>query len=201
MNRLTKSAAGVILAMCAFSFSSCDEDSDVIGLNASTKYGYVKVTIEGEDPEGEDFEVTKNFKFASSGTPTGSSSVFTYDDDGFYRYFEVDRYITPFDDGDDSAVNFELQMDGEEEPTLDYGYFNFETAIITEGNKYFSLFENFNINEEDLTSYKYSPDTGKLSVKFTKELSANETNLGQALTITVDVNVKVFENIGGGIDL
>lgn len=200
MNRLTKSAAGVVLALFAFSFSSCDESADVIGLDSSTKYGYVKVTIEGEDPEGNDFEVTKNFKFASSGTPTGSSSVFTYDDDGFYRYFEVDRYITPFDDGDDSQVNFELQMDGEEEPTFDYGYFQIETSIITDGNKYFSLFENFGLEEGDITSYSYNPGSGKLSVKFTKELTNDETNLGQDLTITVNVNVKVFENIGNEID-
>jgi hypothetical protein len=195
MNRLTKSAAGLILAVSAFSFSSCDDgDSNVMGLNSFAKYGSIKVTVEGEDPENQDFKETKNFKFTSSGTPTGSSSVFTYDDDGFYRYFVVDRYISPFDDGDDSAVNFELQMDDEDEPTFNYGSFDLETSVITEGNKFFYLDESFDLEEEDITSYDYNAETGKLNVKFTKELEDSST--GNPLTVTVDVSVKVFEDIG-----
>lgn len=185
-----------MLAASAFSFSSCDDESDVIGLNDATKYGYVKVTIEGNDPEGNDFAVTKNFKYFSSGAPLGTSSVYTYSDDGFFRYFDVRRFISPFDDGDDSSVYLDLEMQDEVESSLYYGYFTLETSVITEDDKFFGLNEQFNLEETDLTDYKYNPETGKLSVQFTKELDSNESNLGQNLTITVQVSVKVFENIG-----
>lgn len=196
MNILIKSAAGLMIAMSVFSFSGCDDDSDVIGLNDATKYGYIKVTIEGQDPEGNDFEVTKNFKYFSSGAPEGTSSVYTYDDDGFYRYFEVERYISPFDDGDDSSVNLDLEMQNEDDPTFYYGYFDLETSIITDDNKFFSLFQDFYLEEGNITSYQYNPETGKLSVKFTKELSSEESGTGYPLVLTVNVSAKVFENIG-----
>lgn len=185
-----------MIAMTVFSFSGCDDDSDVIGLNDATKYGYIKVTIEGQDPEGNDFEVTKNFKYFSSGAPEGTSSVYTYDDDGFYRYFEVERYISPFDDGDDSSVNLDLEMQNEDDPTFYYGYFDLETSIITDDNKFFSLFQDFYLEEGNITSYQYNPETGKLSVKFTKELSSEESGTGYPLVLTVNVSAKVFENIG-----
>lgn len=195
MNKLTKSAAGLMLALSAFAFSGCDDNSDVIGLNDATKYGFIKVTIEGEDPNGNDFEATKNFKFFPSGSPENSSSVYTYSDDGFFRYFNVDRFISPFDGGDNSEAYLYLAMQDEEDPSVYNAYLNLETTVITENNEFFSLSEEFNIDDQDITSYSYNPETGRLSVKFVKELNDDETNLGQDLTITVHVSVKVFENI------
>jgi len=194
-----RSAASVMLAMSTLAFFSC-EDDDVIGLDDATKYGFVKVTIEGEDPEGNDFKTTQNFKFFPSGAPYGSSSVRTYDDDGFYRYFDVERYKSPFDDGDDSSVYLDLEMQNEEDPFLSYGYFQLETAVTTKDNKFFALFEYINISEEDITSYKYNPETGKLNVVIEKELTNEQTNLGTNLTFTITVNVKVFENIGNDFE-
>lgn len=199
MNRTTKSIAGIMLAVSAFSFSSCDDESDVIGLNDATKYGFIKVTLEGTDPNGDAFEVSKNYRFAPSGGPDGSSSVYTYSSDGFYRYFEVERYIGPFDEGDQNYADLQLQMDDEIDPVLSYGYFQFETSVTTADKEFFTLYEGFELTTEDVTSYQYNESTGKLSLKFTRNLEGSDT--GFPLTVTVNINATVFEDIGQSQDL
>src|SRR5690349_11447854 len=109
MNRLIKPAAGLMIALAALSFAGCNED-DVIGLNEATKNGYISVILEGTDPDGDDFVVKRKFKFSQSGNPQYSSSVYTYDDDGYYQQFDVVRYLGPFSGGfgNDSYVRLDL---------------------------------------------------------------------------------------------
>jgi len=200
MNKLTKSAAGLILTLCAFSFSSCDDNSDVIGLNDATKYGYIKVTLEGTDPNGDDFEVTRNFKFAPSGSPQYTSSVYTYDDDGFYQEFDVTRYLGPLNsgDGNDSYADLYLYNENEGDPDFSGSELYITTSITTDNKEFFTLSEDLDIEDEDITSYQYNSETGKLSLKFKTIIPGNENITGFPLIATVNVNVTVFENLTPG---
>jgi hypothetical protein len=200
MNKLIKSAAALLLI--SFAFSSCDEESDVIGLNDATKYGFIKLTLEGFRPDGEAYEVTKNFKFASSTGPYNSSSVNTYVDGDTYRDFDVARFIGPINeslDGEENSVDLNLYVNEgdseEDEPDFVESGFGIETAVTTSDKKFFYVSEYIGIDSEDVTSYKYNPETGKLSFKFTKTLTAQENNSGFPLTVTVNVNATVFEEL------
>lgn len=201
MNKLIKSAAALLLI--SFAFSSCEDDSNVIGLNDATKYGFIKVTLEGFRPDGEAYEVTKNFRFASSTGPYGSSSVETDENEGYvYRYFNVERFmgaINESGDGEDNSVEFygyvDEGNDPADEPDFTESSLYIESAVTTSDKQFFYVSEYINIDTEDVTSYKYNEETGKLSFKFTKTLTANETNSGFPLTITVNVNATVFEDL------
>lgn len=197
MNRLMKSTASILLAMSALVLLGCDDESDIIGLDEATKYGYIKVTLEGTDPNGDDYTVTKNFKFAPSGTPMNSSAVYTYDDDGFYQRFDVTRYLGPFNNanGDDNYADLYL-VHRNETPDFDDAELYIETVITTANKQYFNFSRDIYFNSEDVTSYSYNPDSGKLSLKFTTEV---ETYLGM-VTVTANINVTVFENLTPFLD-
>lgn len=191
MNKLIKSAASVLFAMSALVFFSCDE-SDVIGLNDATKYGFIKVTLEGKDPNGNDFETTKNFRFSSSGGP---STAYWYDDDGFYEEFYVTRYLGPLNEGNgnDSYTSLTLRNYSEEGHDISDSYLNFRTSVTTSNKEFFWLNENVYFGDEDVTSYDYNPESGKLTLRFSTTMEDSYT--GYPLKVTVNVNVTVFENI------
>lgn len=195
MNRLIKSAASVLLAMSTLAFFSCDDESDVIGLNDATKYGYIKITLEGTDPNGDEFEVTKNFKFSPSGSPENSSTVYWYDDNGFYEQFNVTRYLGPLNggDGNDSYANLYLYNYQEDGFNFSESSLYFTTSVITDNKEFFGLSEYIYIYNEDVTSYSYNAETGKLSLKFSTTLEDSDTDY--PLTVTVNVNVTVFESL------
>ena len=197
MNKLMKSAAGLMLACAAFTFSSCDDDSDIIGLNDATKYGFIKVTVEGTRPDGEAYTLNRTFKFASSTGPEYSSTVDTGQDGDIYRSFDVVRYagaINESNEGDGNYANLQIYtQEGDE--IFTNANFQLNTPVTTDDKEYFYIYENVNVDNEDVTSYQYNEETGKLSYKFAKELSAEESNSGFPVTITVNVNVTVFERI------
>lgn len=189
MNKLVRSAATVLLAMSTLAFYSCDDETDVIGLNEATKNGYIKVTLEGTDPNGEDFKTTKNFRFSASGDP---STAYWYDDDGFYEEFYVTRYVGPLNNGNDSYANLNLRNYTADGHDIGDSNLYFRTSVITDNKEFFTLSQNVSINDEDVTSYDYNPETGKLTLKFSTTI---EDNFGELLTVTVDVNVTVYENL------
>lgn len=191
MNRLIKSTASILFAMSTLAFLGCDDNSDVIGLNDAAKYGYIKVTLEGQDPTGEDFEVTKNFKFSSSGEP---STAFWYDDDGFYEQFYVRRYLGPLNEGfgNDSYVDLYI-YNYDEDFDFSESSLYLRTSVITDDKKFFTLSENVYFENGDVTDYNYNPETGKLTLKFSRIQEDSDT--GYPLKVTVNVNVTVFENI------
>jgi hypothetical protein len=197
MNRLMKSAAGLMLACAAFTFSSCEDDSNIIGLNDATKYGFIKVTWEGTRPDGEPYSVTRNFRFTSSTGPEYSSTVDTGLDGDIYRDFDVIRFagaINESGEGENNYVYLEINtQEGDEIFTS--ADFQLNAPVTTDDKKFFYIYENIEVENEDVTSYKYNEETGKLSYKFTKELTADETNSGYPLTVTVNANVTVFERI------
>lgn len=190
MNRLIKSAASALFAMSTLALLSCEDDSDIIGLNDAAKYGYIKVTLEGEDPNGEDFEVTRNFKFAPSGAPENSSSVYTYDDDGYYQEFDVRRFLGPINGGDNDYADLYLYHENTT-PDFESAQLYIQTVITTKDKQFFGFSRNVNFDAEDVTDYKYNADTGKLSLKFKTEVS---TSHGQ-VAVTATINVTVFENL------
>ncbi len=201
MNKLIKTAAALLLV--SFAFSSCEDDSNAIGLNDATKYGFIKVTLEGFRPDGEAYEVTKNFRFASSTGPYGSSSVDTDENEGFtYRYFNVERFMGAINESGEGEENF-VQFYGYvnegndplDEPDFTESSLYIESAVTTSDKQYFYINEYINIATEDVTNYQYNEETGKLSFKFTKTLTANESDSGFPLTVTVNVNATVFENM------
>jgi hypothetical protein len=200
MNKLTKSAAGLMLALSALTFTSCDDDSDIIGLNDAAKYGSIKVKIEGTRPDGEDYTLERTFKFASATGPEYSSSVYTSEDGDIYRDFQIVRYFGAINEsGEGGSNNVYLEVDSQEgEEITSSGYFGIETPVITKDKQYFYVYEYFSINEEDVTSYSYNAETGKLTFKFTKELTADESYSDFPVTITGTATVTVFERIQSG---
>lgn len=199
MNKLIKSAAALMLACAAFSFTSCDDESDVIGLNDLTKYGFIKVTIDGTRPDGEEFSLTRNFKFASSTGPEYSSTVSTGMDGDIYRDFEVIRYGGAINEENEGASNYAyVELDTQEgTDVFTNGYFSIYTPITTDDKKFFYVNENFNVDDEERTNYSYNEDTGKFTYKFSKALEGSST--GYPMTITVSVNATVFERIEGNL--
>lgn len=190
MNRLIKSAASALFAMSTLALLSCEDDSDVIGLNDAAKYGYIKVTLEGEDPNGEDFEVTRNFKFAPSGTPRYTSSVYTYDDDGYYQEFDVTRYLGPINGQSNDYADLYMYHESTT-PDFESAELYIQTVITTKNKEFFSFSRSVNFDAEDVTDYKYNPDTGKLSLKFKTEVST----FNGPVTVTATINVTVFEDL------
>lgn len=188
-----------MLACAAFTFSSCDDDSDIIGLNDATKYGFIKVTVEGTRPDGEAYTLNRTFKFASSTGPEYSSTVDTGQDGDIYRSFDVVRYAGAINESTEGDGNYAyMEMYSQEGADITTSAdFELNTPVTTDGKEYFYIYENFDVNNEDVTSYKYNEETGKLSYKFVKELSDEQSNSGFPVTITVNVNVTVFERING----
>jgi hypothetical protein len=192
-----RSTASVVLAMSTLAFLSCDDDSDIIGLNDATKYGYIKVTVEGTRPDGEEFEVTRNFKFASATGPEYSSTVSTSEDGDLYRSFYVVRYAGAINESGDGEQNqaildFTAQEDqGTGELNGTFGDFEIEFPVTTEDKEFFYVNEYIEMNVEDVTSYKYNEETGKLSLKYSTEYEGNSG----PVKVTINVNVTVFEYI------
>lgn len=193
MNKLTKSAAGIVLAMSSLTFFSCEDDAPkVYGLNDAAKYGKITVTLEGERPDGEDFKETKVFRFL----PEEGISYSSVEFDG-NEYFYVQRQhgaVTNSHNDNYAALNFEA--DGDEAVS---GYFYMYTSIINDDdNTFFYMDDSFTINMDDVTSFTYNEETGKFRLKFTTELDEESNSTGSDLKVTVDVDVTVFEGLNSG---
>lgn len=196
MNRFMRSAVSLIVALIAFSFSSCDDGSDVIGLNDATKFGYIKLTFDGTRPDGEAFKVTKNYKFMTGSGPASSSTVEIIEDGSTFYDFHVTRLFDPFDQTPNAAtVNVDTRQDD--------GEFVIESATVTARNALvFKDKTAFNLNisfgeiaPEDITSFSYNEETGKLVVKFTTVVEADWNNSGSDITVTGEVRVTVYESL------
>lgn len=191
MNRILKFAAAGLIACVGF--TGCNDDDDIIGLNDAAKYGYIKVTIEGTRPDGEEYEVTKNFRFAASAAPAEGSTAWIYS--GNDKEFYVKRFfgaINETSDGEQNAAELYWYVYGEDPNFVESGL-RIETSVITDDKKFFFINQNFYIeNNDQVTSYKYNEETGKLSVKFT---AASIDNFGNDILATVTVNVTVFKGM------
>lgn len=195
INKIIKPAAVLLIACVAF--TGCDKESDVIGLNDAAKYGNIKVTLEGTQPDGEAYKVTKNFRFASSSAPATGSVVYTNKDgDVTYRDFYVTRFFGAINasyEGEGNLADFSLyveEIDGE--TSFEGGDFYLQTSIVTDDKQFFYVSEYFNM--DNVTGYKYNEESGKLSFKFT---SSMEDNFSNELTLTAEVNVTVFRHLQG----
>ncbi len=190
MNKLTKSVAGLMLALSAFSFSSCDDDEKVIGLDDSAKYGNIKLKFDGERPDGEDFTETVNFRFLPANGPDGSSTV--SEDGDTYHSFEVGRLLNPFESNEDNYAFLSLSANTEDdEPTFN-GSIEFSTVFISDDETYFSYGREVSFSTDDITQYEYNEDNGKLTVKFEVETTGPN---GDDMTITGEVRVTVFQEL------
>jgi hypothetical protein len=198
MNRLIKSA-GIAWMLVTMAFLSCSDDDDIIGLNGNAKYGSIKVTIEGTRPDGEAYTLTRNFRFTPAAGPN-FSHVQTYEDGGDpYRYFFIYRLFSAVNEDqsgyeNDNEVYLSMYMQEGGEPAISDNSFWFETSVMT-GGEFFVVEEYFNINDEDITSYSFNEKTGKLSFKFKKELSAEQSYSGFPATVTVNVSATAFEQM------
>lgn len=190
MNKLIKSAASLALVMFAFGFVSCDDDDvKVLGLNKAARYGNIRVTFEGTRPDGESFEATKNFKFMAEDGPYSSEVEF----DGSFMEFDITRWYGAVDDYNNyNYANLELEVDNDE--VDDTEFFVATSIISTSDNTFFYINDYFYPTAEEITDYSFNEDTGKLKYKFTTTSTDNTT--GFDLTITVEVDVTVFEYIG-----
>lgn len=199
MNRLIKSTAGILLALSPLAFLSCDDESNIIGLNDLTKYGSIKVTLEGTRPDGEAYEFTRNFRFTSSTGPEYSSSVNTGYDGDTYRNFEIIRYAGAINESWDGERNqVWLQFTAQEEEDTQelvetYGDFEMEFPVTTSDKQFFYVNEDIDLEVENVSNYKYNENTGKLSFKYVQELTGQQTNSGFPLKVTIEINVTVFE--------
>jgi hypothetical protein len=189
MNRLIKSAASLALVTFAFGFVSCDDDDvKVLGLNKAAQYGNIKVTFEGTRPDGEPFEASKNFKYMAEDGPY--SSEVEFDD---LLEFNVTRWYGAVDDY--SNYNYaDLELEVNNGDVEDTEFYVTTSIISTSDNTFFYIDDYFYPTGDDITDYSFNEDTGKLKYKFTTTSSENST--GSDLTITVEVDVTVFENIG-----
>lgn len=190
MNKLMKSTAGLLLAMSTAAFFGCDDDTPLVyGLNDAAKYGKITVTLEGTRPDGEDFTEKKEFRFLPEESVVYSSVGFDGD-----AYFYVQRQhgaVTNSHNDNYAAFNFQANGD-----TPTGGYFYLYTSVIDDDdNVVFYLDEDFTINLDDITSFSYDEESGKVRLKFITELDAANNNTGFDLTITVDAGVTVFRQL------
>lgn len=192
MNKLIKSA-GLILALFAFSFSSCkDDDPKVLGLNSAAKYGNIKIVLEGTRPDGQSFTTTKNFKFMAEDGPYNSEVDLNFEGD--YDFFvrrwngAVDNYYN------DNYADLRLSVNKESGEMNSAQFYLITSVINTDDNTYFYLDDFFYPTRGETTEYSFNEDTGKLKYSFTTTSTENDS--GYELMITVDVNVTVFRNIG-----
>lgn len=200
MNKLIKSMAAILFASIAF--LGCDDETDVIGLNDLTKNGFIKVTIKGARPDGEEFEVTKNFKFSPSTGPAYSSEVDSYlNENTQYRDFYITRYLGAINesgDGEENRAQLQLYVnegDSEDDtPSFVESGFYLETSVMTSDKEYFYINENIGIDADDVTSYQFNPETGKLSFKYQTVLEQSNST-GYPMQITIQANVTVFERL------
>lgn len=196
MNRFTKSAASVLLAISALTFFSCDDDSsNVIGLNDAAQYGSIIVKLEGTRPDGEAFTAKKTFRFMPEEGPQYSSVGFDGD-----AYFYVQRQHGAVNEShNDNYAGFNLQANIQTDTPVNSNFYMYTSIIDDKDNVYFYMDDSFNVNMEDVTNFNYSEGTGKLKYSFTTQLPAESNSTNNALTITVDVNVTVFEGLNGNL--
>jgi len=194
MNQVFKSTAGLFLAVCAFSFSGCDDESDVIGLNDDAKYGYIKLTFDGTRPDDEDFKTTKNYKFMTGSGPASSSTVEIIEDGSVSYYFHVTRLFTPFDATPNAST---VDIDATEENgelTITRVTVSARNALTFKDKTAFNLnISTWEINPSDITSFSYKESTGKLVIKFKTVVDSDSNNSGLAITVTGEVRVTVFQ--------
>lgn len=195
MNKLTKSAAGVMLALSTVTFFSCEDDAPkVYGLNGAAQYGKITVTLEGERPDGEDFKETKVFRYLPEEN-VGYSSV-SYDGDAYFYVQRQHGAVTNSHNDNYAALDFQSDADGE---TAVNGEFYLYTSVIDDDdNVFFYLNDNFSINLDDITSFSYNEETGKFKLEFSTEIDGESNDTGNDLTVTVEVSVTVFEGLNGG---
>lgn len=184
----------MMLAVSTLTFFSCDDDAPkVYGLNDAAKYGKITVTLQGERPDGEDFEETKVFRFLPEESVYYSSVGFDGDFAGFYVQRQHGAVTNSHND---NYAALSLGADGD---TPNGGSFELYTSVIDDDdNVVFYLNEYFELDLDDITSFSYDEESGKLKLKFTTELDGDSNNTGNDLTITVDVNATVFEQLNGG---
>ena len=170
-------------------FTSCQEDGeDGVGNRKATQYGGITITLEGQDPDGNDFKSTKEFAW----TPDVSNSVFyDYGEYGYgYNGFDVKRLYSPFST---DLIEFYFMTYGDEFylPVFHIKY------TIESGNKYFTIDDHFGgLMEESISEYSYDPETGKLKFNFSFAPDHEDNDTGLAITGKVDITTVVSEVSG-----
>lgn len=197
MNKVIKSF--VVFLVACVTFTGCNKESDVIGLNEATKYGSIKVILEGKRPDGEDFSLTRTFRFAPSNGPAGSSEVYTYVDDAVtYRSYYVTRYLGAINQSvydEENVAELRLYVEEDESDELNFieSGFYLRTSVTTSDKQYFDIYESIWVNDDDVKKYQYNPETGKFTFEY--ETLLNENSTGFPLQVTVQANVTVFESL------
>lgn len=190
MNKLNKINTLLFIALSVL-FIGCADDGkdglDGIEFDGLTEYGSVKITISGKRSDGIAFNETVEFPYSSIITEDGSS-VFV---ENGTRGFEIMRYqAVPNTDDNTSYVSL---LSPETTPGTLLTYVGLSVSFTTADFKYFTV-SFYNLMDEP-TGYSYDEKTGALKYRVSGVIPASQNETGYDLSLTADVDVKVFPKI------
>lgn len=195
MKLFSRFALTLLTAATALIFSGCnDDESNVLGLNESAKYGYIKLTFDGIRPDGIPFKVTKKYRYITGFGPAGSSTHIIEDEDGVITHeFRATRLNDPFDSSPRSAnitINA-IEENGELE--LTQSTFNASSSLTFDDQTAFILTTYWGPLDPEDMAYSYNEDTGKFKIKFQTVVLAEDNTSDHDLTVTGEASVILFK--------
>ncbi len=184
INTLLFIAIGVLFIGCADDGKNGLDGTEFDGL---TEYGSVKMTLSGKRSDGIAFNETVEFPYSSIIADDGSS-VFV---ENGRRAFEIMRYqAVPNTDDNTSYVSLDSH---ETTPGTLLSYVGLSVSFTTADFKYFNI-SFYNVMDQP-TEYSYDEKTGALKYRVSGVIPASQNETGYDLTVSADVDVKVFATI------
>ncbi|PIB37187.1 hypothetical protein BFP72_18125 [Reichenbachiella sp. 5M10] len=174
-----------------------------VGFDELTKFGDVKIYLEGIRPDDEAFQDTSSFKFLPIDR-MGEFNVVTKGPELYF--FELRRFLSAPDDVYQSSyvdLNFTLTV--ADPPAFDtLSSIRIYKNVVTHDLKVFEIYDQFmqtndlqndilNLSTSDLS---YDESTGQVMFKFSFEVEEDNNSTGSGLKVSGEVDAIVFENIG-----
>jgi hypothetical protein len=181
-----------------------DTGAHGVGYDEAVQYGNVVVQYTGTRPDNVAFNETVDYKYAPLGTGDGEGTSLLDNSSGYadgdYSSFRVGRFVGSVDDYYAQSrviINFERYPDEGEVLQFQTYSLNLDAAFTTSDYKYFKIQGNFSgfVSTENYSDYSYTPETGSLKFKINVTIPAEDNDTRNELTVSVTVDVKVFQNV------
>ncbi|UXP31821.1 hypothetical protein N6H18_15850 [Reichenbachiella agarivorans] len=182
-----------------------------VGFDELTKYGSIKVYLDGTRPDGVLFKDTSDFKYTATdvfsdsyiGGLSGGNIITKGDNEELS--FDILRFLSSPDDiYQESITAISLDVVNNVNSPFEFFSIGIKKSVLTSDFKVFSLYidNSFytdklgSLSGASITDYSYDESTGNVKFKFSFEVLADDNSTGYPLKISGEVNAIVFENIG-----
>ncbi|WP_025741034.1 hypothetical protein [Aquimarina pacifica] len=179
------------------------DGADGLDFDDLLQYGAITVTIEGTDPEGNEFAETIEFNYTPvNGDYLLYGNIVEYDTEDNSIHYGIGRYLSVPDESINSTstyLDLTVSNAGESNETYDFSIDIDGYAILYEGFDAFLFQDDFdttdNIANLNISEYSFDQETNTLLFSSTFNVAPDDNTTGNDLAVTIEVNAVVFEAV------